>query len=343
MRVLVADDSATSREVVTALLGQDPRVEVVGAARDGQDAVEQALALRPDVVTMDVAMPRLDGLEATRRIMREAPARIVVVCAVARERAVELGFQAIEAGALEVVAKPTGGEDPRAWGRRLLETVLLMSEVPVIRRWSVASPSPRPTSPASLAPGRRVDVVAIVASTGGPPALATLLGGLPAGFPAPLLVAQHIAVGFEHGLVRWLAQSCPLPVALARDGEACAPSRVVVAPAGADLEVDGEGVLRVRPSAGGACPSGDRLLASVAAAWGPRAAGVVLSGMGEDGARGLAAIRAAGGLTLAQSEATCAVFGMPRAAMDRGAVEVVLDPSGLSQVLRRASGMVDSR
>ncbi len=341
VRVLVADDSTTSREVVAALLQADPRIEVVGTAADGVEAVERALALRPDVITMDVSMPRLDGLEATRRIMREAPARILVVCAVARERAVELGFRAMEAGALEVVAKPAPGEDPRAWGRRLLEAVLLMSEVPVVRRWGAAAPGSaglrRPLAPATD-PSRRIDVVGIAASTGGPPALAALLGALPAGFPAPVLVAQHIAPGFDDGLARWLAASTKLDVALAREGEACAPGRVLIAPAGLDLEVDDEGLTRLRHSRGGACPSGDRLLESLARAWGERAAGVVLTGMGEDGARGLAALRAAGGLTLAQSEATCAVFGMPRAALERGAVEASHDPIRLGRALAEAMG-----
>lgn len=345
VRVLVADDSSTSREVVVALLQADPRVEVVGTAADGLEAVERAQALRPDVITMDVSMPRLDGLEATRRIMREAPSRIVVVCAVARERAVELGFLAMDAGALEVVAKPAPGEDARAWGRRLLEAVLLMSEVPVVRRWGATTPASggarRPLAghgvvDAPRDPRRQVDVVGIAASTGGPPALAALLGALPASFPAPVLVAQHIARGFDAGLARWLDGCTPLEVALAREGEACLPGRVLVAPADLDLEVDPEGLTRLRPSRGGPCPSGDRLLESLARAWGARAAGVVLTGMGEDGARGLAAIRAAGGRTLAQDERSCVVYGMPRAAVELGAVEASHEPARLGRLLTEA-------
>lgn len=321
IRVLVADDSVTLRTALCALLGEDPRLAIVGQAADGVEAVQKARTLRPDVITMDVNMPRLDGLGATAAIMAEAPSRVLVISSVRQHRQLELSFKAMAAGALEVIAKPEGGpEEMRRWARGVAESVRLMAEVPVVRRHRSGRAEPLRL----LGHGAQVDLVALVASTGGPPALACVLGGLPRDLPVPVLIAQHIAAGFTPGLVRWFSSVCSLKVGIAVDRERPAPGQVYLAPDGCDLELDREGLLRAPRSSGLHCPSGNRLLASLARACGSRSAGFVLTGMGDDGASGLLELKRAGGATYAQDQQTSVVFGMPQAAHACGAAQALL-------------------
>jgi two-component system chemotaxis response regulator CheB len=351
IRVLIADDSSTVRAALSAMLRDDPRIEVVGEAEDGVTAVEKAKLLRPDVITMDVKMPRLDGLEATAAIMASSPARILVVCAVSEQQQQDLSFRAIASGALELVAKPSanGTAEMRTWGKRVAEAVRLMAEVPVVtRRRAVGSviselpAKPRPMGqPATIPPVRpqtgSLDAFAIVASTGGPPALAQVLGSLPAELPVPIFIAQHMAQGFVSGLVRWLASVTSLRVETARTGEAARPGTVYLPPDGHDLLVDEEGLLLTELSRGGHCPSGDRLLFSLAKAYRERAGAVVLTGMGDDGAAGLLALRNAGGSTFAQDEATSVIYGMPRVAFNNGGAQSQLPIYGVAGVIRSLS------
>lgn len=333
VRVLVADDSAAVRAALRATLAGAGGIEIVGAAADGLEAVRLAVALRPDVITMDVRMPGLDGLAAIDVIMREAPSRILVVSAATDDAETDLSFRAMVAGALEVIAKPSAGADAGAWADRLARTIRLMAEVPVVGRRRGAGGAWAGATPARGS----IDVVGVVASTGGPPVLAGLLGALPATLPIPMLVAQHLASGFTAGLVRWLQGTCALVVETARAGMVAAPGHVYLPPDDHDLAVDAEGLLMVSPARDLHRPSGDRLLASLAAAWRSRAAGLVLTGMGQDGARGLLAIRRAGGLALAQDEASSVVFGMPRAARDLGAAEALVRVEAMATaVLARA-------
>jgi len=216
IRVLVAEDSAVTREYLVYLLGRDPGLEVAGAARDGQEALDEAKRLRPDVILMDVHMPRMNGYEATRRIMEEAPVPIVMVSASLSMDETAMTFQALQAGALTVAEKPPGLDHPdhAAVARRLVETVKSMAEVKVVRRWPrrerPALP-PRPARPSS----RKVQLIAIGASTGGPAALSEILRNLPGDLGVPVLVVQHIAAGFVPGLTEWLEKQTPLTVKLA--------------------------------------------------------------------------------------------------------------------------------
>lgn len=331
IRVLVVDDSATLRKALVQMLGEDPALQIVGEAADGVEAVAKAISLRPDVITMDVDMPQLDGLAATAAIMAEAPSRVLVVCAVTEARQLDLSFRAIAAGALELISKPAPGEDLLGWGRRMAESVRLMAEVPVVRRHNPAS-APRPARP-----GGEVDVFGLVASTGGPPALVAVLSALPKSLPIPLLIVQHISEGFTDGLARWFAQTCSLPIQIAQDAMPCLAGHVYLPPDGHDLELDG-GLLRVPRPTGIHRPSGNRLLHSLARSCGARAGGVVLTGMGDDGAQGLLAIRAAGGPTFAQDEASSVVFGMPQAAYACGATATLLPLDAVASMILRHCG-----
>jgi two-component system chemotaxis response regulator CheB len=315
---------------MAALLSQDSRIEVVGRAGDGNRAVSLARLLLPDVITMDLLLPGLDGPAAIAAIMSDAPARILVVSAVA-DKGAELGFQAIRAGALELIGKPNvnSGEELRKWGRELVNSICLMAEVPVISRRSR-----RETIPPMPSTGARVDIFGLAASTGGPPALAEIFSRLPKDLPVPLVVAQHITEGFTPGMVRWLSQVTPLAVTIAREGERLEPGKVYFPLDGHDLTID-RGLVRLTRTQGGPCPSGDLLLGSMARSYGGRVGGIVLTGMGDDGARGLLEIRRAGGVTCAQDEASSVVFGMPKAALDIGATEQALPLSALPDFIRQ--------
>lgn len=375
VRVLVCDDSPTVRAALWRLLGLDSRLTVVGQASDGVEAVTMAKRLKPDVITMDVRMPNLDGLEATAAIMATSPARILLVCSVSESDQQDLSFRAMDVGALEVIAKPQSLDAASLgeWGKHVADSIALMAEVPVVtrRRFGTApfvrfrpapqttpSPSSRPAAPPAprpppavvgpplqtpLPPPRprgRISAVGIVASTGGPPALAQILAELPAGLGAPILIAQHMAEGFTPGLVRWLASVGPVKVRVAEEGEYPQAGCAYLPRDGHDLYVDSSGRLRASPSAGGHCPSGDVLLTSLATVYGNRAAGIVLTGMGDDGALGLARLRQAGGATYAQDQATSVVYGMPQAAWVAGAAESQVALAAVSGVVRELCGVV---
>jgi two-component system chemotaxis response regulator CheB len=318
------------RDVIKALLGSNPRIQIIGEATDGQDAVEQAKKLRPDVITLDVQMPRLTGIDAISAIMAEAPSRVIVVCGVSQTSAVDLSFRAMAAGALEVIPKPQGGPaELIAFVKRLAESVLLMAEVPVVTRKRAVHTPPHP-----MLGLHAIDVVGIAASTGGPPALATILGSLPRGFRVPLIIAQHMAPGFGAGLVRWFGEVSPVPVRVATSGMALVPGHVYLPPDGHDIITESGGVIAVMPNLGGHCPNANVLFDSLAKVYRVRAAGIVLTGMGDDGAEGLLRLRKAGGITVAQDEATSVVYGMPQAAIKLGAASDTVPLHDMADLLK---------
>jgi two-component system chemotaxis response regulator CheB len=327
IRVLVADDSATVRELLVAILESDPGIRVVGHAKNGREAVDMARGLRPDVITMDVQMPEMDGFAATKEIMVEAPTPIIIVSSSSRGRDVDLSLNALRAGALMVVPKPDDPSSPLFNGRQeqFLAMAKAMAGVKVVRRWAVrASPAPPLPGPPPGAVAPRV--VAIAASTGGPAALQRVLGDLPGDFPAPILVVQHIARGFTEGLAEWLGASSPLRVKLAEHRERPAPRTVYVAPDDRQLGVgDGERLEVVdAPVVEGFRPSASYLFESAARRFGAAATAVILTGMGRDGVAGLHRVRDAGGHVIAQDRATSVVYGMPHAAVEAGVVDAVL-------------------
>jgi two-component system chemotaxis response regulator CheB len=341
IRVLIIEDSPTVRMVLSALLSSDPEIRVVGTAADGAEGVRQTHALKPDLITMDVHMPVMDGFEATRQIMAERPTPIVVVSSVVGSVDAQASFKAIQAGALDVVEKPAGAgtADFAKIRQRLLTTIKLMAEVKVVGRQCTPS-ALRPALPAApalprLARGRPPAIVAVGSSTGGPAALHTLLKALPATFPLPILIVQHMTVGFTQSMADWLQSACARPIQLAQHHQRIVGGSVYFAPDEQHLEVVRRGVMGLSRSAPVSYvrPSATVLFDSVARIYGDEAVGVLLTGMGDDGGIGLKTIRDKGGATLAQDEASCVVYGMPKLAVELGAAEEVLPPAAIASRL----------
>lgn len=333
--MLLAEDSVTIRQLLTAILRSDPAIEVVGEAADGLEAVERARSLLPDVVAMDIHMPRLDGFEATKRIMTESPRPIVIISASADAGDVEISMHALRAGALAVLRKPSGPAAPGfEQDRRLfLETIKAMSQVKVVRQWPETPPPRAAEERPRPGPGR---LVCVAASTGGPAALSRLLQDLPADFGAPILVVQHMAGGFIEGLAQWLNKCCSLRVKVAEDGEVPMDGTVYLAPDGGHLGLSGRKriALSQDPPVGGFRPAATHLFESASKAFGAELIAVVLTGMGEDGVQALPGLRRSGGLVLAQDERSSVVFGMPKAAIASGCVDRVLALPDIGRRLR---------
>jgi len=331
VKVLVADDSALFRDLLCRLLQEDPGFEVVATAADGDAAAAAARTFLPDVVTIDLHMPDADGFSGIARIMAETPRPILVLAGSPTEAAT---FKALSLGALDVMGKPAPEEDLAAYGSLLRSRLKLLSGVKVIRHLRGLKAAPR--AAARLGQGKR-ELVVIGASLGGPRALAQILRSLPADLPVPLAVVQHIADGFTDGLAGWLDQESPLEVRTAADRDVLRPGRVLLAPSGCHLVVaDGYVRLSDEPPVDTFRPSVNVLFASAARVYGPRCCGVLLTGMGRDGAEGLMALKRAGAGTLAQDEASSAVFGMARAAIEAGAVDRVLPLDDIARAVIEA-------
>lgn len=335
IRVLIVDDSPVARELLAHVLGGAPRIQVVGTASDGEEAVREADRLRPDVIVMDIHLPGIDGFAATRRIMETSPTRIVMATATSDANEVAANFRAIDAGALAVLAKPHGPGHPQfsAAAEELVRTVRVMSEVQVVKRW------PRqpavPGVPVPRSPSNAIRIVVVGASTGGPIALKELLSALPKDLPVPILVVQHISDSFVDGFVRWLCDSSGYAVRVATDGEAARSGVAYVAPSGSHMLVRSPGIVELAdgPKEHGVKPSVSVLFRSAAAAFGAAAAAVLLTGMGRDGAQELKLLRDGGSVTFAQDRESSVVFGMPGAAVALGAAQYVLPPQKIATML----------
>lgn len=331
IRVVVAEDSRAARELLVAVLESDPEIRVVGQAENGAVAVELAERLRPDLVTMDIHMPVMDGFAATQEIMARVPTPILIVSSVARRDDLNLSLQATRIGALMVVRKPEHPSSPGFAAERdeLVAMARAMAGVKVVRRRLLPAPPPRSAPPAAGA--RRVELVAIAASTGGPAAIHQILQALPADLAVPVVVVQHIARGFSRPLADWLDAEVPLRVRLAEAGEAPEAGTVYLAPDDRHLEVEpGRLRLSADPPVGGFRPSATHLFRSAALAYGRAAACVILTGMGNDGVEGLRAARRAGSYLIAQSEESSVVYGMPREAVLAGLADASLPPAGIA-------------
>jgi len=354
----LVDDSPLFLEALQLIIEEDPSLSVVGLAANGLEALRAVQSLKPDLVAMDVQMPEMDGLEAVEQIMASRPTPILLLTGDPNRSIDSWHFEALARGALDLRVKPRLDEAGDLEAKQFREHIKLLASVPVVyrrRRSPVPSvggsttrsglPSSSPESrqrvleaaPVPLQDGA-CSALGIVASTGGPPVLAEILSGLPADFPMPILVVQHLAPGFAGQLVAWLDATCELQVSLAHPGTRATPGTVHVAPAGHHLVLDAS--FRVAfddrtPPCDGHRPAGTVLLQSLARSCASNAIGLVLTGMGRDGAMGLKAISERGGLTLAQDEESSAVYGMPRAAASEGQAKYVLPRWQIAEMLRR--------
>jgi two-component system chemotaxis response regulator CheB len=337
--VLVVEDSPVVRDLITHILRRDPEIAVIGAAASGEAAVAAAARLRPDVITMDINLPGINGYEATRRIMETSPTRIIIVSGSYDARDVARSLRVVEAGALTILPPPLGLGHPdfQARAAELVRIVKLMSEIKVVRRWprTAAQVTPSPSLEIKRTP-RKIEVVALGASTGGPLVLKKILAGLGLGFPAPVLIVQHMSPGFVPGLAEWLRESTGFPVQVAHDRQEISGGQAYLAPDGFHMGVDRWGRIELsdEPPVDGLRPAIAPLFKSLARFYGPRAVGILLTGMGDDGVAAMARMKETGAVTIAQDKETSVVHGMPGEAIKLGAALYVLGPEQIAELLK---------
>jgi len=341
IKVLIVDDSVAARELLAHILVTDPDISIAGFAADGGEALAAVKKLQPDIVTMDINMPKLDGLSATRQIMATYPVPIVIVSGNMSSDQVSHAFEAIEAGALAVLCRPPGVTSPEyaKAAAELIQTVKLMSEIRVVTRLRRHTSSLNYDLAAGPRQGQmpKIRLVAIGASTGGPIALQKILSGLPDDFSVPVLIVQHIAAGFIEGFVSWLGSFCRMPVKVAAQGLPALPGHVYVAPEKKHMGIDRNLrlILSDNSPENGVRPSVSFLFRSIAEEIGGDAAAVLLTGMGRDGAHELKLLREKGAITIAQSEESSVVFGMPGEAVKLEAAANILSPSEIASLLEK--------
>ena len=333
IRVLIVEDTTTIRTLLREIIGSDSQLRVVGEAKNGAEAIELSEKLKPDAISMDIQMPVMDGLEATRVIMERIPTPIVILSALISNKESKLVFDSLQAGALKVLKKPEGLQD-------INRVLKLISGVKVVRRRPKKDRQPRriaSTNARNVETKSKVEIIAIGASTGGPAVLSNILSQLPATLSTPILVVQHITQGFTGGFVHWLNENCNLHVKLATSNEMLSPGVVYLAPDDYHLTVGSKNMIRLcqdepykfhRPSA-------TVLFQSVAKVYKDRAMGILLTGMGNDGASGLKSLKDTGAYTIAQDKDSSVIFGMPMEAIKLGAVDKVLAPGAITLEIQK--------
>jgi len=326
---MLVEDSPTVRTLLCHIIDRDPRLQLAAVCVSAEEALDSIAQVAPDVISMDIRLPGIDGLEATRRIMSTHPTPIVVIADSVHDATLGIAMNALKAGALTVVEKPAGpgAEAYDKIASTIATQLFIMSQVPVIRRRDTSARKPPSRQSADgLILEARANIVGIAASTGGPPALAAVLGALSRDFPAPVLLVQHMGAPFMEGFASWLAGQSALRVKLAEDRETPRAGTVYVAPGDRHLELAPGNFLRLtsEPPIASQRPAANVLFQSLARVAGAKAVGVLLTGMGEDGARGLVQMKDAGAFTIAEDETTSVVYGMPGAAVRMGGVSVSL-------------------
>ncbi|MET0106973.1 MAG: chemotaxis-specific protein-glutamate methyltransferase CheB [Sedimenticola sp.] len=332
--VVIADDSPIVRSVLLKILSSDPGIEVVGVASNGMEALDLVKRLNPSVLCTDLHMPKMDGMELTRRVMQESPLPIIVISvSVVKDKQQNI-FELLDAGAVDVFAKPSGGFKPDSEeAKELVEKIKIVAGIRVIRK----NHFKHQAETRSKGPGSSPAVIAIGASTGGPQILHTIFSQLPEDFPLPILCVQHISNGFLESLITWLDESTPLHVAIAHQGEIPKPGHIYFPQENHHLVVNNQGRLRNldAPPVGNHRPAINVMFNSLPGYYGKNILTLLLSGMGEDGVEGLQHIARSGGVTIAQDEATSVVFGMPKAAIALGIVNKVLSMEKIPEALVR--------
>ncbi len=343
IKTLIVDDSKVIQEFLTHILSSDPDIEVVGVASSGYEAIELVKVKKPDVITMDIHMPGMDGYETTRTIMETVPTPIVIVSGNEKTKDVTNTFRSMEAGALAVVLRPPGIEHPQfiASRKELIQTIKLMSEVKVIRlfpRSRKEKIKPIRLEQTFENEVKRIQVIAIGASTGGPMALQIILSRLPEDLPVPVLIVQHIAIGFVKGFQEWLSITSGIKLKIAEDGESISAGIGYIAPDNFQMGINRKSKINLcnQPPENGLKPSVSYLFRSVAQTFGPNSFGVLLTGMGKDGADELKSMKDKGAFTLVQNKESSVVFGMPGEAFRIGAADRALSPEKIAEILAKS-------
>lgn len=342
IKVLIADDSHTTMEYLKYLLDSDDETTIVGIAENGKEAVALSKTKHPDVILMDINMPQMDGFEATRIIMENNPVPIIIMSAIHDVKETAVVFRAMEAGAVSILNKPWGIDHPdheRDY-EELLQNVKLMSEITMVRRHKpmkemTGRPRVKPPEIRAAAKHGNIHVIAMGASAGGPPVLKEILLKIPENFPIPILIVQHISRGFIDCLINWLGQTTGCAIHLASHGKMLLPGHIYFAPDGYHMGVQGPDRIRLsraKPE-NSSRPSISFLFRSVADIYGPSAAGVLLTGMGKDGADGLKRMRDKGAVTFAQNKESSLVHGMAGEAIKRDAAMYVFSPEHIAKAL----------
>lgn len=349
-RILIVDDSPVVREFLKDWLAAEKDLKVVGEAKDGREAFEMTKSLAPDLVVMDVMMPGMNGLEATEQIMAYCPTPVLIFSSVVNDREMNIAFEAISRGALDVLAKPDKSEDSVKLVRlELIKKVKFLSKVPVIHhpkgKHRTRKPGEGQDQPAAKmvpAPAGQFTILGIGASTGGPKALSELLSAFPKDFPRPILVVQHIADAFVEGLAKWLTGLTKMAVKVAVENEELKPGRVYLAPSGLHMLAKNNHVALADSSPVNNCrPAVDILFDSLADNYGANAFAVLLTGMGADGARGMKAIHEKGGRTVVQDQHSSIIFGMPGSAIELGGVDEVVALDKIPEKIFQAFGLTN--
>lgn len=340
IKLLIVDDSIVITKLLIRILTLEPVISLVGVAKNGREAIEMAEKLKPDVITMDINMPEMNGLEATRKIMETNPVPIIIVSGYSKLQEMDITFQAMEAGAVSVLEKPVlNHPDYDNMVKKYIKTVRLMSKVKVVRRW----PADRyPSVPGKTLQkekiqekNSKVEIIAIGASTGGPVVIQTILSGLLQKISVPVLIVQHIASGFIQGMTEWLSRGTGLPIHIAGHNEALLPGHVYFAPDDRHMEAgrNRNVLLRKGERKNGVCPSISCLFQSVAEVYGSSAVGILLTGMGRDGADELKLMKDKGAATIAQDKESSVVYGMPGEAIKQGGAMYILPPDRIVEKL----------
>jgi two-component system chemotaxis response regulator CheB len=348
MKILIVDDSKTETDILKAIFQSEKDIQIVGCAKNGKEAVEMAEKFKPDIITMDICMPIMNGMEATRLIMTQCPIPIVIISSYLQDKDLNASFLALEAGALSVIDKPVNITSPdfSYTKKRMVDTLRSMAEIKVIRRRFIATKHKKIPPPLKIPPLHSdYELVAIGTSIGGPQALKVILSALPADFPIPIVVVQHMTAGFMQGFTKWLNDNTPLKVKSAEHLEVLNKGTVYFAPDNFHLEVkrkNGHLIANLISSdpVSGFRPSASVLLKSVANTCGKHAIGILLTGMGSDGSLGLLELKKQHGLTLIQDAESSVVFGMAGVAQSLGAVDEIIELEQFSDYLKKITGHV---